>query len=218
MSFRVGDKVRIVKNFSEWEMSADQKVKSSDVWTVIGDTDHHDYTHYEEKEIEIKGVNNNRDDFELVLSAPINGPINTTEPGKEITAVEGAITIQGSAITTITNAIHATPLVTELTARIAAPIKSDGGSSSYYDIPLPAEFMKVLIERYEAGNPHIRTEELIRYAFSNDFDYGTGFKSMVRSHAITHLNSGKAGNDVNYECNKIDWSVNKVRQFHGKKK
>lgn len=96
-------------------------------------------------------------------------------------------------------------------------IKSTGGSSSYYDIPLPDELMNKLFDRWEKGNAHIRTEELIRYALSNDFDYGTSFKSMIRAHAITHLGSGKAGNDVDYELNKQDWSNNKVRQRFGKK-
>lgn len=102
------------------------------------------------------------------------------------------------------------PVATGTTGKV----KSDGGSSSYYDIPLPDELMDKLFDRWDEGKAYIRTEELIRYAFSNDFDWGTALKSMVRGHAITHLGGGKAGNDIGYECNKIDWSINKVREAY----
>lgn len=94
------------------------------------------------------------------------------------------------------------------------PVKSDGGSSSYYDIPLPPEFIATLMERLEEGNPHVRTEELIRYVFGNDFSFGTGFKSMVRAYGITQ-GGGKQGNDINYECSKIEYYAKNIRAQYG---
>ncbi|ANA49353.1 hypothetical protein PMW_228 [Pseudomonas phage phiPMW] len=93
------------------------------------------------------------------------------------------------------------------------PIRSTGGSSSYYDLPLSDKLMNKLFDRWEEGKAHIRTEELIEEAFDNDFDFGTAFKSLVRVRGTTK-GGGKAGNDVGYECNKIDWSVNKIREKH----
>lgn len=94
------------------------------------------------------------------------------------------------------------------------PVKSDGGSSSYYDIPLPPEFIATLMERLEEGNPHVRTEELIRYVFGNDFSFGTAFKSMVRAYGITQ-GGGKEGNDINYECSKIEYYAKHIRAQYG---
>lgn len=134
----------------------------------------------------------------------------TTLPGAYLDIEEG---ISKEMLDELQSAISEALLSDEVKAPVeSGAIKSTGGSSSYYDIPLSDELMNKLFDRWEQGNAHIRTEELIREAFSNDFDYGTAFKSQVRAHAISHLGRGKAGNDVGYECNKIDWSINKIRE------
>lgn len=92
-----------------------------------------------------------------------------------------------------------------------APIKSTGGSSSYYDLSLSDKLMNKLFDRWEQGNAHIRTEELIEEAFSDNFDFGTAFKSLVRAHGITK-GGGKAGNDLPYECNKVRWYIDKIEE------
>ena len=91
----------------------------------------------------------------------------------------------------------------------AGPIKSDGGSSTYYDIALPAWLLELILERGVAGKAYIKTEELIEVGFSSDFDFGTAFKSLVRAHGATK-GQGKAGNSLSYECKKIHWSVDKI--------
>ena len=91
------------------------------------------------------------------------------------------------------------------------PIKSDGGSSTYYDIDIPAWLLYTLKERQKEGKCYIKTEELIECGFSSDFDAGNIFKSLVRAWGA--LNGvGKAGNGVDYECNKIIYSANKLKQ------
>lgn len=96
------------------------------------------------------------------------------------------------------------------------PIKSDGGSSSYYDIDIPAWLLYTLNERQKEGKCYIKTEELIECGFSSDFDAGNIFKSLVRAWGALN-GAGKAGNGVDYECNKIVYSANKLKQRNQRK-
>ena len=75
-------------------------------------------------------------------------------------------------------------------------VKSDGGSSSYYTLNIN-------------GNK-VETEDIIDQVFGNDFDFGNAFKSLVRAYQTTQ-GGGKAGNDVAYEMNKIQYSTNKIK-------
>ena len=97
------------------------------------------------------------------------------------------------------------------------PIKSDGGSSTYYDIELPSWLLHVINERAKDGKAFIKTEELIEAAFSNDFDAANAFKSLIRAWGAFN-GGGKAGNTVDYECNKIAYSVNKLKFRHNRSK
>ena len=96
------------------------------------------------------------------------------------------------------------------------PIKSDGGSSTYYDIDIPAWLLYTLNERQREGKCYIKTEELIECGFSSDFDAGNIFKSLVRAWGALN-GAGKAGNGVDYECNKIVYSANKLKQRNQRK-
>lgn len=96
------------------------------------------------------------------------------------------------------------------------PIKSDGGSSTYYDIDIPAWLLYTLNERQKEGKCYIKTEELIECGFSSDFDAGNIFKSLVRAWGALK-GAGKAGNGVDYECNKIVYSANKLKQRNERK-
>ena len=90
-----------------------------------------------------------------------------------------------------------------------APIKSDGKSSSYYDINLSEKTKKFIAE-----NGYVKTEHLIYDMFGNDFDFGNAFKSLVRAYGITQ-GSGKLGNTVEYEINKVIYSANKIEEYKG---
>ena len=92
-------------------------------------------------------------------------------------------------------------------------VKSDGMSSSYYDLHIPEELFKEIDKRNKEGNIHIKTEEIIAYIFGNDFDFGTLFKSLVRAKAITE-GGGKEGNTLDYELNKILYSVDRIRKLY----
>lgn len=91
-------------------------------------------------------------------------------------------------------------------------IKSDGGSSRYYDIPLPDWLIASILERNESGEgAYIKTQELIEVVFDNDFDFGCNFKASVRA-AGKMKGAGKAGNTLEYECNKMHYYVDRIEE------
>ncbi|MCP3685070.1 MAG: hypothetical protein GY861_20605 [bacterium] len=92
-------------------------------------------------------------------------------------------------------------------------MKSDGGSSSYYNIELPEWLIdRILERRTEEGKFYVKTEECCEVMFGNDFDYSNIFKSCVRAYG-TEQGGGKAGNDVSYEMSKVQYSANKVKEL-----
>ncbi len=99
-------------------------------------------------------------------------------------------------------------------------IRSDGGSSTYYDISIPGWLIARLDARDavpgSSGGCYIKTEELISVMFDNDFDFGNVLKSLVRVYGAMN-GSGKAGNDVPYDLNKIGYSVDKIRETDRRK-
>lgn len=84
-------------------------------------------------------------------------------------------------------------------------IKSDGGSSSYYDIKLPSWLITKINER-----GYIKTEELIEI-LGSDFDLGNILKCSIRIHSLKN-GVGKEGNDINYDANKIIYSANRLKE------
>ncbi len=90
------------------------------------------------------------------------------------------------------------------------PIKSTGGSSSYYDIKLPKHVVDAIIERNEDGCAYIKSEEIIE-AKGNDFDLGNIDKCSTRIASLMN-GCGKEGNDVIYDANKIIYYANRLIQ------
>jgi tRNA A58 N-methylase Trm61 len=77
-------------------------------------------------------------------------------------------------------------------------IKSDGGSSRYYEIMIPKDNV---IER--DGYYIIQVEDVIEFGMGNDFDKGNLFKVLYRL-------GKKAGNTISYELNKMKYSLNRL--------
>lgn len=96
------------------------------------------------------------------------------------------------------------PLPITIGTQNKQPIKSTGGSSSYYDTNLPDWLIERIVERRI-----VKAEEIIEVLFGNDFNFGTAFKSLVRAYGITQ-GGGKAGNDLTYETNKIKYYADKI--------
>lgn len=93
-------------------------------------------------------------------------------------------------------------------------IKSDGGSSTYYDITVPKWLLDVLTARESEGKCYIKTEE-INEILGNNFNYATIFKSMVRAISIEN-GVGKAGNSHEYECNKMRYYTDRVSEAYAR--
>jgi len=87
--------------------------------------------------------------------------------------------------------------LTKSTCNMKKPIKSDGGSSSYYTLVI--------------NDQAVQTEDIIRDVFGNDFDYGNVFKSLVRAYQLKK-GAGKEGSSIEYEINKIRYSCNKIKR------
>ncbi len=88
-------------------------------------------------------------------------------------------------------------------------IKSDGGSSSYYDFEIPQHYLDKINE-----TGIIKTEWLIDFMFKNDFDFACAFKALVRARGIVD-GAGKEGNTLSYELNKNRYYSDKIEEKHG---
>ena len=77
-------------------------------------------------------------------------------------------------------------------------IKSDGGSSRYYEIRIPKGAIKD-----EGDSILIEAKHIIRYAFDNDFSKGNVFKALVRL-------GQKDGTDVEYDRKKMHFFVDDI--------
>lgn len=105
------------------------------------------------------------------------------------------------------------PTYTEITK---GPIKSTGGSSTYYDIGVPPWLLELLNERAKTGKCFLKTEELIEI-LKMDFDEGNIQKCLIRIISLKR-GCGKEGNSVEYDSNKIRYSANRLieREHRGK--
>lgn len=95
-------------------------------------------------------------------------------------------------------------------------VASDGGSSSYYDIGLPQWLVDKIVDRQKDGKAYVKTEELIEVGFNNDFDASNIFKSLVRAWGAFN-GGGKKGNTVDYDLNKMKYSIEKLRSRFARK-
>ena len=90
------------------------------------------------------------------------------------------------------------------------PIKSDGKSSSYYNLVLNARLVKKLKAQLEAGEPlNLETGDIIELMFGNDFDFGNIEKALRRIFEAKH-GRGKAGVDIKYDINKCHYFLDQI--------
>ena len=81
-------------------------------------------------------------------------------------------------------------------------VKSDGGSSSYYLFP------QALVDHIIATG-RLEAEDLIKYGFGNDYDFGNIVKATKRLYELK-VGGGKEGSTAEYEANKIRYYVDRV--------
>ena len=79
------------------------------------------------------------------------------------------------------------------------PIKSDGGSSSYYAQQIP----KGMLERFNTTNT-IEAKDVIRLFLGNDFNMGNIFKAYCRIISLRN-GKGKEGIDEQYDLTKAKY-------------
>lgn len=82
--------------------------------------------------------------------------------------------------------------------------KSDGGSSSYYELTITNK----------AGESiKCETGDVIRALVGNDFDFGNCVKALRRMYLAT-LGMGKEGTDLVYDANKIRWFLGEIERVN----
>lgn len=83
-------------------------------------------------------------------------------------------------------------------------IKSDGGSSSYYELTITNK----------AGESiKCETGDVIRALVGNDFDFGNCVKALRRMYLAT-LGMGKEGIDIPYDCNKVRYFLSEIERVN----
>lgn len=93
--------------------------------------------------------------------------------------------------------------------RFILMIKSDGGSTSYYEIRIPQQFVK-LVEEDGKMYALIQTEDVIDFALDGNFHKGEIFKALKR---MGH----KEGVSDDYNLNKINYRTNRMRNLNNVK-
>jgi hypothetical protein len=89
-------------------------------------------------------------------------------------------------------------------------VKSDGKSSSYYNLPFNERLTAKIKQQIEDGVPlNIETGDVIEMMFGNDFDFGNVEKALRRIYQAK-LGKGKAGVDIQYDINKCHWSIDEI--------
>lgn len=84
------------------------------------------------------------------------------------------------------------------------PVKSDGGSSSYYQLTITNK----------AGESiKCETGDVIRTLVGNDFDFGNCVKALRRMYLAT-LGMGKEGTDIPYDCNKVRYFLSEIERVN----
>lgn len=85
-----------------------------------------------------------------------------------------------------------------------AKVKSDGGSSSYYELTITNK----------AGESiKCETGDVIRALVGNDFDFGNCVKALRRMYLAT-LGMGKEGTDIPYDCNKVRYFLSEIERVN----
>lgn len=86
------------------------------------------------------------------------------------------------------------------------PIKSDGGSSSYYFTKLPQHMIDEIVK---TGG--IEIKDIVRYCFDNDADCKDIIKALKRIRENLK-GGGKEGVDAKYDANKIAFFANELKK------
>jgi len=91
-------------------------------------------------------------------------------------------------------------------------VKSDGGSSSYYELEVPQYVLDRLArQERDCEIATIETGDVIRMLVDNDFDAGNIIKALRRI-IQAKKGIGKAGTDIKYDINKVKYFINEIER------
>jgi hypothetical protein len=93
-------------------------------------------------------------------------------------------------------------------ACIEGPIKSDGGSSSYYELEITNKYGEKI--KVEVG-------DIIRAMVGNDFSFGNCVKALRRMYLVTQ-GGGKEGVSLEYDIKKVKWFLDEIGTYNGGEK
>jgi len=93
------------------------------------------------------------------------------------------------------------------------PIKSDGGSTSYYELTLPQHVVDDIKRQIEGCCETIKIEtgDVIEMLVGNDFDAGNIIKALRRIFEAKK-GKGKVGTTIQYDINKCRYSIDEVEK------
>ena len=95
-------------------------------------------------------------------------------------------------------------------------VKSDGGSSKYYELPVPQYLLnKLAKQERECEQPTMETGDVIKMLVDNDFDAGNIMKALRRI-IMAKKGAGKVGTEIEYDLNKIAYFTAEIRRTLGK--
>ncbi len=91
-------------------------------------------------------------------------------------------------------------------------VKSDGGSSSYYELEVPQYVLNRLArQERDCEVATIETGDVIRMLVDNDFDAGNIIKALRRI-IQAKKGIGKAGTDIKYDINKVKYFISEIER------
>ena len=95
-------------------------------------------------------------------------------------------------------------------SKIEGKVKSDGGKSSYYKMPLNERIIEKMEAQKVAGiEPFLEVEDIIEIMVGNDFDFGNITKALRRIF-MAKLGGGKEGNDIRYDITKSHYYLDQI--------
>jgi len=91
-------------------------------------------------------------------------------------------------------------------------VKSDGGSSSYYELEVPQYVLnRLAAQERDNTTPTIETGDVIKMLVDNDFDAGNIIKALRRI-IQAKKGVGKAGTDIKYDINKVKYFISEIER------
>lgn len=95
---------------------------------------------------------------------------------------------------------------------LSQKVKSDGGSTSYYELPLSERMVSGILAQIDAiEQPTLQTGDVIELLVGNDFDAGNVIKALRRIFE-SKKGKGKEGVEQTYDIKKCHYFIDEVEK------